>query len=286
MNSLDVYFDTCSILDLVQQPRRVAESQVESLRERVGHGSIRIILSITSVGELLGKFPCERTVLEEQLCTVRKITDTRRFIGDHAELLKALVFVCVNGGTAPPSFYRGDLIWQQLDELAIPDSQRDAGLLQVMREVRARAQGFAQTMQAIYTDVGTLWKKNSCRDPRSNPPAFADEWPGVSRLIATHLASAIGTHNTLSDEEVDRMLASRTIRMAVGYLASRIYGGVFLRRTHSKGDWGDLLHTISASLCDVLVTRDKRFRDVLARIPRIGLKITDLNGLLSDTENC
>ena len=285
MKALDVYLDTCAILDLVQQPPRVAESQVESLRERVKHGSIRIVLSITSVAELLGKFPCERTVLEEQLCTIRKITDTRRFIADHAELLKARMFVCVNGGTAPPPFYRGDLIWQLLDELATPDSQRDAELLQVMREARARAQGFAQTMQAIYTAEAALWKKNSCRDPRSNPPRFADEWPRVSRSIARGLGSAIGIHKTLSDEEVDRMLGSRTIRVAVGYLASRIYAGVFLKRTRSEGDWGDLLHTISASLCDVLVTPDGRFREVLARIPGVGFKITDLDGLLSDTEN-
>lgn len=282
--AVQVYLDTCAILDLIHPEERqsLSRTDIAAFHGAVDGAVVQVVLSLHSIEELLGRFPEDREELQDELECVRAIADDRRFIGDHVALLKSSLRGSTRGAIAHPIFYRGDPIWQMFAGLGTPDSVRDSELLIFVAESRRRDASFSRAMQDIYDDLSERWRQAADADPRSSPPRFEDEWPGVSAVFLRFLAPSAGVEGELSDAQVEAGLQHKTVRMAVGYLSSRTYAGVFLGRTRGSGDWGDMIHAISASTCDVFVTHDPRLLETLCRVPNLGTRTMTIDGLLRE----
>ena len=69
--------------------------------------------------------------------------------------------------------------------------------------------------------------------------------------------------------------------MLLGVYLAFIYSLRFEGNTPKIGDSRDIYHAVCASATDALLTQDRRFRRLLARVPVVGFEVLDLRGLIN-----
>jgi len=272
-NTTLLYFDT-NVFDHIQKGINISKEERNYLFEKIIKKEILIGLSLLNIEEILLYYSSDPKNAKEQLELVSEITDWNHLVKYPDNILKNDIINFSNGKCIDSPYINDKLVINELRDILRSPEKYKLNIDRIINGVQEQRNNFYEKIIDAKNQVLSLWKK------------YEEEIPTFETFLKDQ---ALGfTEGFIWDRDIlekcrrigiDKLLRVKSVYLSIGMSLSLIYAQLFEKREPDIGDAFDLRHTVGAFTSNIFVTNDRKFRNLLNRIPNKPYKVTNLAGL-------
>jgi hypothetical protein len=254
----NLYFDR-NVFHHIRARSGITDDDARTLKNAVAAGRIAILLSVTLIEETLPVLKASPETAEAEKQLVIDLTDPKKVIKPHAELLRDDVVAYAKGEARPSPFtteFPGFLQFLTPRRADLP------GLLGVVRDTQKQKLETQANFRRA-KDSDSQYFKTRHKGPR---PSFREYLDRHSLEMAKKLAGRFAVSHECRNRGFDGLLQIRSVKLYIGSGLSHAYAQIFEGRAPKPGDSRDLHHAVLASAADSFVTQDTEFARILNRL--------------------
>ncbi len=269
-----LYLDSNVFVDLHTLRSGVTKAERSQLLSAIRSGKVEVPLSVLNFEESMHT-SCETFNPKSRFEFMLRMTNWNRIFGNHGDLIEEEVSAFCSTNSAATPFIRDDALKKRVIEgLQNPRNLLENDeFLKLMKEARTEKLDFMTHGK----DIISNFKREKRRAVDSAENVERDFNYLYDHFVETNAAGIVEKYG-MSDEcqksgGTQKLLEkSDRFRNVLGYAYSLIYAEMFENREPDLGDRIDIQHVIFASCTDYFVTHDRKFSQLLQRVPHLSLQ--------------
>jgi hypothetical protein len=274
---MDAYFDTNVYGHIYRRQHGITDADVEKLEKAIEADKLRIFTSFPAIEETN---VARLSSLEEangRLELIRTLAVQDQMIKHHADIVEGDIIAYANGTDFPGKL---EAPLAGLRSLFFDHTAKNyEELKKVAEETQEQVVKYSQDMNRLFNDklrpIADQLKKQKSQQ------TFSDYWQAMAEPWAEQVADHFGQLEKCKAKGIAGLLDVQSVRLNTIAQTSLTYANTYERQSFDTGNSRDMHHVVCASAVPVFVTHDRRFVNVLARMPTPGLEVINFHTLLN-----
>ncbi len=272
LSSKALYLDTNVYDHILHKKGGVNDDHTSAFDVALKKGTFFVPLSLLVVEETILALKSVPELANRQLQLIGKISNIRTILKPPDQLLQDDIRAFVRGRESRPFIKVNRHLRQQIQDLLVRDQNANE-LEGVMNLIQSDKEDFRGWMRATKEKV-----ESELASAEGEPPTFERYFQGTAPGLAEDYAQRAGRLSECKERGISKLLDEvKSLRLSVGVNLSMIYGQIVDGRSPQLGDAIDMRHAVLASSATTFISQDRRFRELMSRIPYDGeFRIFDL----------